>query len=176
MYRKISEIAQKAGKNLTLFNYTTDLQKEHDSGRLSMVTTAVTISPKDEDIASSSTTEPTPQGLKAYNLWHIQELPLPKLCVALGSKESPLKQSTVMCARVTLCPLRWGTDLAARSYVVKALQTDNTLAFSLPKLKELIQQEIGSWSRHGWWIHKLEAQNRVRAKHPSISDSQPKEQ
>lgn len=67
--------------------------------------------------------------------------------------------------------LTWTT----RSYIVKAVQTDGTLPFNLPKLKELVQQEIGSWSRHGWWIHKLDTQNRVPAKLPSVPDSQPKE-
>ena len=63
-----------------------------------------------------------------------------------------------------------------RSYIIKALQTDDTLAFDLPDLKELVQQEIGSWSRHGWWIHKLDMRSRAQDELPSASDSQPKEQ
>ena len=64
---------------------------------------------------------------------------------------------------------------AIRSYSIKALQTDDTLTFDLPELKELVQQEIGSWSRHGWWIHKLDMRKRTPDNPPSASDSQPKE-
>lgn len=65
---------------------------------------------------------------------------------------------------------------ATRSYVVKALQKDDMLTFSLQSLKELVQREIGSWSRHGWWIHELDAQNRAQAKTPSTSNSQTQSQ
>ncbi|KAF9645234.1 ribonuclease H-like protein [Thelephora ganbajun] len=158
MYRKICGIAERAGKTLMLSNYTTDLKTDYESRRLGMITTAATIFPKDEDRPYFVAAEPTPQELRAYTLWHTQGLSLTELCVALRSRDNPLKECTVI------------------SYVVKALQTDNTLIFSLPRLKELIQQEIGSWSRHGWWIHRLDTRNRVRAKPPSTLDSQPKEQ
>ncbi|KAF9781270.1 ribonuclease H-like domain-containing protein [Thelephora terrestris] len=152
MYKKICEIAEEAGKTLTLSKYTTDLKADYDSGKLGMITTSATFTPK------NATAELTPQERKTYTLWHTEELSLPELCAALRSKDNPLKESTVI------------------SYVFEALQKDKSLPFSLPKLKELIQLEIGSWARHGWWIHKLDAQNRVQAKAPSTSNSQPKDQ
>jgi hypothetical protein len=96
MYKKICGIAEKAGKTLVLSKYTTDLQKEYDSGRLGMITTAAAILPKDEDIPYFVVVEPTPQELKSYTLWHTQGLTLAEMCVALRSKDNPLKESTVM--------------------------------------------------------------------------------
>ena len=96
MYKKISGIAEKAGKTLTLSSYTTDLKKEYDSGRLYMITTAATVSPKGEDLPSFVAAEPTTQELRAYTLWHTQGLSLAQMCVALRSKDNPLKEATVM--------------------------------------------------------------------------------
>lgn len=94
MYRRICGIAEKAGKTLVLSKYTTDLKKEHESGRLAMITTAAAVLPR--DLPYSVTGEPTPQELKAYTLWHTQGLPLPEMCAALRSKDNPLKESTVV--------------------------------------------------------------------------------
>ena len=96
MYRKICGIAEKAGKTLVLSKYTTDLKHDYESGRLGMITTAATILPKDEDRPYFVAAEPTPQELKAYTLWHTQGLSLAEMCIALRSKDNPLKESTVM--------------------------------------------------------------------------------
>lgn len=96
MYKKICGIAEKAGKTLVLSNYTTDLKKDYEAGRLGMITTAAAISSKDEGLPRFVTGEPTPQEFKAYTLWHTQQLPLAEMCVALRSKDNPLKESTVM--------------------------------------------------------------------------------
>lgn len=96
MYKKICEISENAGKTLTLSKYTTDLKADYDSGKLSMITTSATVRPKDEGLPHFVSAEPTPQEVKAYTLWHTQELTLTELCVALRSKDNPLKESTVM--------------------------------------------------------------------------------
>lgn len=96
MYRKICGIAAKAGKALVLSKYTTDLKKDYESGRLGMIITTATISPKDGDRSHFVAVEPTPQELKAYTLWHTQGLSLAEMCVALRSKDNPLKETTVM--------------------------------------------------------------------------------
>jgi len=158
MYMKIRGIAEKSGKTLVLSKYTTDLKKEYESGRLGMITTAATIPLQDEGVPHSVAMKPTPQELRAYTLWHTQGLSLAEMCTALRSKDNPLKETTVI------------------SYIVRALQKDDALTFSLPKLKDLVQQEIAAWSRHGWWIHKLDVRSRVPAKPPSASGSQPKGQ
>lgn len=96
MYRKICGIAEKAGRALVPSRYTTDLKKEHELGKLGLITTAATISPKDDGRPYFIMEEPTPQELKAYTLWHTQELSLAEMRVVLRSKDSPLKESTVM--------------------------------------------------------------------------------
>jgi hypothetical protein len=96
MYRKICGIAEKAGKTLVLSAYTTDLKKDHESGKLRMITTAATISPKDVGRPYFVAVEPTPQELRAYGMWHTQGLSLVEMCVALRSKDNPLKETTVM--------------------------------------------------------------------------------
>lgn len=96
MYGKICGIAAKAGKTLVLSKYTTDLKKDYESGRLGMIITVATISPKDGDRSHFVAVEPTPQELKAYTLWYTQGLSLAEMCVALRSNDNPLKESTVM--------------------------------------------------------------------------------
>ena len=39
-----------------------------------------------------------------------------------------------------------------RSYVVRALQADPGLPFSMERLKAFVQLEAGSWRRHRDWI------------------------
>ncbi|OSD00619.1 ribonuclease H-like protein [Trametes coccinea BRFM310] len=77
---------------------------------------------------------PRPQHLRAYNLWHHRSMSLPDICAALRTKDNPLAASTVI------------------SYVVRALQADPTLPFSMARLKEFVQLEAGSWARHREWI------------------------
>ncbi|KAI8972404.1 ribonuclease H-like domain-containing protein [Trametes punicea] len=77
---------------------------------------------------------PRPQHLRAYNLWHHRGMDLSDICAALRSKDNPLAQSTVI------------------TYVVRALQADPALPFSMPRLKALVQLEAGSWARHRDWI------------------------
>ena len=110
MYKKICGIAEKAKKTLVLSKYTTDLKKEYESGRLGMITTAATVSPKGEDLPDFITTEPTPQELKAYTLWHTQGLSLAEMCVALRSKDDPLKATTVVWV-VSRVVRYWNADL-----------------------------------------------------------------
>ncbi|KAH9915205.1 ribonuclease H-like domain-containing protein [Fomitopsis serialis] len=83
---------------------------------------------------------PSPQHLRAYNLWHYRDAPLQEICATLRSKENPLKESTVI------------------SYVVRALQADSALPFSMDRLKVLVQSEAGSWARHRDWIVQAESQ------------------
>ena len=96
MYRRICGIAEKAGRKLVLSKYAADLKKDYESGRLGMNKTAATVSPKDENRPHFVIAEPSPQELKAYTLWHKQGLSLTEMCVALRSKDNPLKESTVM--------------------------------------------------------------------------------
>ncbi|CCM05408.1 uncharacterized protein FIBRA_07625 [Fibroporia radiculosa] len=80
---------------------------------------------------------PRPQHLRAYNLWHHYELPLHEICELLRSKENPLARSTVI------------------SYVVWALRADPALPFSMERLKALVQEETGSWTRHKDWMLRV---------------------
>ncbi|KAI0357923.1 ribonuclease H-like protein [Trametes cingulata] len=87
---------------------------------------------------SSAREPPRPQHLRAYNLWHHRDMPLPDICAALRSKDNPLAHSTVI------------------SYVVRALQADPTLPFSMDRLKAFVQLESGSWTRHRDWILQMD--------------------
>ncbi|KAI0800052.1 ribonuclease H-like domain-containing protein [Fomes fomentarius] len=96
--------------------------------------------------ASTATTTagapPRPQHLRAYNLWHHRDLPLHDICAALRSKENPLAESTVI------------------SYVVRALQADPSLPYSMDRLKAFVQLEAGSWQRHRQWILEQDGYNK----------------
>ncbi|CAE6469094.1 hypothetical protein ACGC1H_006245 [Rhizoctonia solani] len=70
--------------------------------------------------APSSGARPSPQQLRAYLLWHKQQLPLAEICASLRSVRYPLANSTVI------------------SYVVQALQADEELPFESTRLKELV--------------------------------------
>ncbi|TDL20638.1 ribonuclease H-like protein [Rickenella mellea] len=71
-----------------------------------------------------------PQHIRAYDLWHRRRKSLEEMCAILSTKDSPLKESTVI------------------SYVVGALQADPLLPFSQDRLTELVQMEASSWVRH----------------------------
>ncbi|KAI1790059.1 ribonuclease H-like protein [Ganoderma leucocontextum] len=81
---------------------------------------------------------PRPQHMRAYNLWHNRDMPLADICAALRSKDNPLAESTVI------------------SYVVRALQADPSLPFSMERLKAFVQLEAGSWRRHRDWILEVD--------------------
>lgn len=110
----------------------------------------------------SESWRPSPQHLRAYNLWHHKDMPLQDICAALRTRENPLKESTVMCAFLALGSLsrncRTYPSRCGRSYVIRALETDPALPFSIDRLKALVQLEAGSWTRHRNWIVKAEAQ------------------
>ncbi|KZT22911.1 ribonuclease H-like protein, partial [Neolentinus lepideus HHB14362 ss-1] len=97
---------------------------------------STTALPNDSDFRQFT----SPQWLRAYNLWHHSQRPLHEICARLRSPENPLKDSTVI------------------SYVIRALQADATLPYSMPRLKELVQLEAGSWQRHKGWIRQQENQ------------------
>ncbi|KAH9848042.1 ribonuclease H-like domain-containing protein [Lenzites betulinus] len=79
-----------------------------------------------------------PQHMRAYNLWHNRNLPLSDMCATLRSRDNPLAESTVI------------------SYVVRALQANPALPFSMDRLKALVQLEAGSWVRHREWILQMD--------------------
>ncbi|KAH9886271.1 ribonuclease H-like domain-containing protein [Cubamyces lactineus] len=81
---------------------------------------------------------PRPQHMRAYNLWHHRNMALHDICAALRSKDNPLAESTVI------------------SYVVRALQADPSLPFSMERLKAFVQLEAGSWARHRDWILQMD--------------------
>lgn len=96
MYKKISGIAENAGKTLTFSKYTTDLKRDYDSGKLVMITTTSTVPTAKKNLPAHVTPELTLQELKAYTLWHKEGQTITELCAALRSKDNPLKESTIM--------------------------------------------------------------------------------
>ncbi|KAF8873464.1 ribonuclease H-like domain-containing protein [Infundibulicybe gibba] len=65
---------------------------------------------------------------------------LDKMCIDLrvnktGGADAPgLKRGTII------------------SYIISALQADEKLPFEMPRLLELVQMDLGSWSRHRQWL------------------------
>ncbi|KAJ1299483.1 hypothetical protein OPQ81_011817 [Rhizoctonia solani] len=86
-----------------------------------------------------STSSPIPsaprlasQHLRAYLLWHKQQLPLSQICASLRSARYPLAKSTVI------------------SYIVQALQADEKLPFEASRLKALVALDTTNWVRENY--------------------------
>ncbi|KDQ54182.1 hypothetical protein JAAARDRAFT_38785 [Jaapia argillacea MUCL 33604] len=92
-----------------------------------------------------------PQQLRAYRMWHEKGMSLDDMRGALRSRDNPLAESTVI------------------SYVVRALQADSSLPFSVDGLKSLVQLEAGSWQRHRQWIVEAEARAALDAEATQVS-------
>ncbi|CAE7181095.1 unnamed protein product [Rhizoctonia solani] len=75
---------------------------------------------------------PRPQHLRAYLLWHKQQLPLPQICASLRSASYPLAKSTAI------------------SYIVQALQADEKLPFEATRLRDLMSLDTTSWVRENY--------------------------
>ncbi|KAL5531107.1 hypothetical protein ACEPAG_3983 [Sanghuangporus baumii] len=83
------------------------------------------------------------QHIRAYNLWHVRQLPLNEICGILRSHDNPLKASTVI------------------SYVVTALQNDPRLRFSRERLRALLISEPKSWLYYRDWFRTLNVTRHV---------------
>ncbi|KAL5536567.1 hypothetical protein ACEPAF_389 [Sanghuangporus sanghuang] len=83
------------------------------------------------------------QHIRAYNLWHVRQLPLGEICGILRSHDNPLKPSTVI------------------SYIVTALQTDPRLRFSRDRLRALLTSEPKSWLFYRDWFRTLNVTRHV---------------
>lgn len=72
------------------------------------------------------------QHLRAYRFWHIEGKTMEQMCRDLSTRgpTDPLKAGTVI------------------SYVVGALQKDNSLPFDRERLHNLVRSDAGSWQRH----------------------------
>ncbi|TFK53240.1 ribonuclease H-like protein [Heliocybe sulcata] len=107
----------------------------------SVATSATAVSngtalPRDDLSESSVAKQPgiSAQCLRAYNLWHYQQVPLPQICTQLRSPENPLKDSTVI------------------NYIVRALQFDPSLQYSISRLKELVEMDPWAMRRSKFWL------------------------
>lgn len=98
---------------------------------------------------------PNIQHVRAYRLWHYRDVPLDEICIMLRSKEKPLARGTVMYV-FCLCMLLNPRSPVCSTYVIRALQINPSLPYSLDKLKSLVRQDMGSWIRHGGWITQQE--------------------
>jgi hypothetical protein len=106
--------------------------------------------------AASMATLPPPsrtRHLQAYNLWHHRQLALPAICAAMRASP-PLKAATVMCVSVSVSASAAGVLMRrpCSSYVVGALQADARLPFDKARLRGLVLEDAGSWSRHREWL------------------------
>ncbi|TCD69748.1 hypothetical protein EIP91_006284 [Steccherinum ochraceum] len=150
VYNKLMKMAVSSGRVLEPEKFTTNLQHDYTTGKLNVKTTPTPPALSRESTASSIDSQssgatassnqqggayrPSPQHRRAYDMWHHRKMTMDQIRAALRSKDNPLAVSTVI------------------TYVVWALQADATLPFSMPRLKEFVQLEAGSWRRHRDWI------------------------
>lgn len=161
VFNKLSNIVSICGAILNPPKYTSNLKADYDAGKLlgsktisriaerttSSTSTSATTPSQGPSSASTRTYDedmprpgnpPRPQHLRAYKLWHNQQMTLQQICSSLRSRDNPLAESTVI------------------SYVVRALQADPTLPFSKENLRTFVQLEASSWTRHRDWILSLD--------------------
>ncbi|KAF9224733.1 ribonuclease H-like protein [Gyrodon lividus] len=146
VHNKLLEIAAKDGKKLALTSYSRQvnprLSKPQEKDHPLLQGDANTRSYQNSQALPDYCIQkpPRPQYLRAYKLWHNDNMTLDKMCMTLrtGGRVEPLKDSTVI------------------SYVVGALQADARLPFDMEKLKELVRAEASSWQRHRQWISSRE--------------------
>ncbi|KAI0089578.1 ribonuclease H-like domain-containing protein [Irpex rosettiformis] len=162
-YRRLMQIAVMHERTLDDRKYSSSISKDNTAGTTSMVVVSNKVQPP-----ASSTSGPVPPNVistsktvsaavtpvviasygplppnarNAYRLWHTRNLPLDEICAKLRSAENPLARSTVI------------------SYVVRVLQTQPLLPFSVESLKTLAKLDPGSWNRHRNWILQQEAKS-----------------
>ncbi|THH02007.1 hypothetical protein EW026_g786 [Hermanssonia centrifuga] len=163
IYKKLWELATDQlpqEESTQILKHYIDLRSEHSEGKLDRATSsASTARPttasavikatasSDTGVVSPTSTAvlysgaATPQQIKAYTLWHRDGMSLDDMCVALNA-EKPVLRTTAI------------------TYVVKALEADDTLPFDIENLKAFALQDGRSWIRHRAWI--LQQKSRVR--------------
>jgi len=137
VYNQLAKIAAKHGRKLDPATYTckitsTQPRKSPLPGSSSSALAQATLTDVDQPAPPNS------RHLQAYTLWHDRGMSLHEICATMRSKENPLAESTVI------------------SYVVRALEANPALSFSMERLKALVQLEAGSWARHRDWINTRE--------------------
>lgn len=102
VYDKLQEIAAQAGKTLDMSTYSRQLNprplKLHNAS-LPVRSQTLDAPIKQPPVPNYCMPEPPrPQQLRAYKLWHVDNMPLDQMCMALRirARVEPLKESTVM--------------------------------------------------------------------------------
>ena len=92
-----------------------------------------------------------PPHRQAYTLWH-QGHGLLDICIRMGDPVSPQSETVVMCVRVISSRrgvfAKLGNPIHCSSYILRALNEDPTLAFSLEDLISLVRLDSSSWIYH----------------------------
>ncbi|KAL0946302.1 hypothetical protein HGRIS_012546 [Hohenbuehelia grisea] len=154
-YLAILQIASQHGRSLDAAKFTRNVHSlleldgiDGEDSQCPEVPSEETAVKEDAPHSSTPLVHPTMrrQYWRAYRCWHLQNMPLDKMSFVLRVDQSaaPLKASTVI------------------SYVVGALQSDESLQFDMKKLCSLVQVEPKSWSHHRTWI--VEAAQKGRGK------------
>jgi hypothetical protein len=130
VYKRLLSIAEKQQRTLDPCLYTSDISFEdsvkadmlaqisaQNSERMSSIGSTVSNSSDDANRTAAELPQPMadlrigprPQHLRAYRMWHEQDLSLATICAKLRSTQNPLKESTVMYALlVFICPVVLG--------------------------------------------------------------------
>jgi hypothetical protein len=88
---------------------------------------------------------------QAYTLWH-QGHGLLDICIRMGDSVNPQSETVVMCVRVILSRrgvfAKLGNHINCSSYILRTLNEDPTLPFSLEDLISLVRLDSSSWIYH----------------------------
>ncbi|CAE6467108.1 unnamed protein product [Rhizoctonia solani] len=82
--------------------------------------------------APGSSVQSSSRQLRAYLLWHKQQLPLSQICASMRSVRYPLAKSTVI------------------SYIVEVLKADDKVPFDTDRLKALVALDTTNWVRENY--------------------------
>ena len=93
-----------------------------------------------------------PPHRQAYTLWR-QGHGLLDICIRMRDPANPQSETVVMCVRVTSSRRRdvfakLGNHINCSSYILRALDEDPTLPFSLEDLISLVRLDSSSWIYH----------------------------
>jgi hypothetical protein len=108
--------------------------------------------------------EPPPSHQQAYTLWR-QGHGLLDICIRMRGPANPQSETVVMCVRVISSRrgvfAKLGNHINCSSYILRALNEDPTLPFSLEDLISLVRLDSSSWIYHRDTIERWAQEGRA---------------
>lgn len=105
-----------------------------------------------------------PPHQQAYKLW-CQGHGLLDICIKMRSPADPQSETVVMCVRVILSQsgvfAKLGNRVNCSSYILRALNEDPTISFSLEDIISLVRLDSSSWIYHRDTIERWAQEGRA---------------